>query len=259
MPLPMVHLAVAVRLYEAQGVLPPSGFLLGSLAPDAIHARPGTQRADKDVTHLLPGGDRQEFLARVRVFGERAGLSLERDSPQTSQETSPQTSQETSPQTWPQSSPETEESEAGVTASVCSRAFAAGYLAHVLTDALWGLKVYSRFRQAMGPDMALEDRRTLYYRETEKVDFALHSGEPWVDAVWDRLREARACSVADLLTDKEVLDWQQHILGWFGTHSEPAAEPEWITEQGVRTFVCECADALARQAREWSLDITPAE
>ncbi|MCY0901034.1 MAG: hypothetical protein OWU32_02475 [Firmicutes bacterium] len=235
MPLPMVHMAVAVRLYEGQGVLPPSGFLLGSLAPDAIHARPGTQRADKDVTHFLPGGDRQAFLARVRAFGEREGLSREGVS---------------------SGNPASLEI---VPSFDCSRAFAAGYLAHVLTDAMWGLKVYSRFRQAMGPDMPLEERRSLYYLETEKVDFLLHRGEPWVDPVWDRLRDARPCAVEDLLTETEVLDWQRHILGWFATHEEPDADAKWITESRVRTFVSECANVLARQATEWSFNLTPAD
>jgi hypothetical protein len=55
MPLPMVHLAIAVRLAGSgfSGRMPE--FLLGSLAPDAIHARPGEEPADKDASHLRSG------------------------------------------------------------------------------------------------------------------------------------------------------------------------------------------------------------
>jgi hypothetical protein len=52
MPLPMVHLAIAVRLVVGKSVASRPEFYLGSLAPDAIHMRDGTDRADKLRTHL---------------------------------------------------------------------------------------------------------------------------------------------------------------------------------------------------------------
>jgi hypothetical protein len=53
MPLPMVHVSIAVKLWENEGVseIPPS-FLLGSIAPDAIHMRKNTNREDKKYTHF---------------------------------------------------------------------------------------------------------------------------------------------------------------------------------------------------------------
>ena len=56
MPLPMVHLAIAVGACAGGACTGPSGeFLLGALAPDAIHMRPGTSRVDKDATHIVVG------------------------------------------------------------------------------------------------------------------------------------------------------------------------------------------------------------
>lgn len=52
MPLPMVHLGVAVRLGEMRGSNPSKEFLLGSIAPDAIHTRPDAGRTAKAETHL---------------------------------------------------------------------------------------------------------------------------------------------------------------------------------------------------------------
>lgn len=52
MPLPTLHLWVAERAAQLAG-LPISGrYLLGNLAPDAIHMRSDTDRSDKDRTHL---------------------------------------------------------------------------------------------------------------------------------------------------------------------------------------------------------------
>ncbi|WP_172200465.1 hypothetical protein [Saccharibacillus qingshengii] len=50
MPLPMVHLGVADRYFEGGRI--PDAFVLGSIAPDAIHRRAGTGREDKLRTHF---------------------------------------------------------------------------------------------------------------------------------------------------------------------------------------------------------------
>jgi hypothetical protein len=53
MPLPMVHIAVAIRINGVE--IPTGDILLGCLAPDAIHMRPGAGRDDKCTTHLFAG------------------------------------------------------------------------------------------------------------------------------------------------------------------------------------------------------------
>ena len=50
MPLPMVHLSVAVSLCEKDGRFPSPDFLLGSIAPDAIHMRPFTRKVIRNVS-----------------------------------------------------------------------------------------------------------------------------------------------------------------------------------------------------------------
>lgn len=53
MPLPMVHLAVAVEYAKNYpSLINCPEFFLGSITPDAIHMRKGTNREDKGVTHL---------------------------------------------------------------------------------------------------------------------------------------------------------------------------------------------------------------
>ncbi|HEX2618590.1 MAG TPA: zinc dependent phospholipase C family protein [Phototrophicaceae bacterium] len=52
MPLPMVHLAVAVQLAAQHAQFPSPAFLLGSIAPDAIHMRQDAGYDDKQRTHL---------------------------------------------------------------------------------------------------------------------------------------------------------------------------------------------------------------
>lgn len=218
MPLPMVHLAVAVQMHaRCQRTLSPE-FLLGSLAPDAIHARPATTREDKNRTHFHFTGDHDAFLTQVQKYLADQ-LVTQTDLP--------------------------------------ARAFAAGYATHVLTDSVWAMTVYARFRRGADAQVDLEARRALYYQETEKVDFLLYHGEPWRETVWAALCSARAFAVPDLLSAAEVSQWQEHTLSWFDQHKEPAVQPRFITETIVREFIVRVTDALLAQWRIWGYEFAP--
>lgn len=68
MPLPMVHLAVAIRLCHALGREASPAFLLGTLAPDAIHMRPETDREDKSRVHLHREIEQEGPMAVRRLY-----------------------------------------------------------------------------------------------------------------------------------------------------------------------------------------------
>jgi len=61
----MVHLSVAVYLSEIDGRFPSPDFLLGSIAPDAIHMRPNTNERDKKCVHLVELDVTNQELARL--------------------------------------------------------------------------------------------------------------------------------------------------------------------------------------------------
>lgn len=73
----MVHLAIAVHMHVPTGSIPTPAFLLGSIAPDAIHMRSNTGRADKQRVHLLAtpdsaGHERVRALV-ARYWAEESG------------------------------------------------------------------------------------------------------------------------------------------------------------------------------------------
>ncbi len=78
MPLPMVHLAVAIELTQIWDSEPSPAFLLGTLAPDAIHMRPGTSAADKGRVHFHRAIEEQGFDAarqlHARLVAEQPDL-----------------------------------------------------------------------------------------------------------------------------------------------------------------------------------------
>ena len=64
MPCPMVHLAVAVKIHDLGQSTPSPDFLLGSIAPDAIHMRSGSGPDDKQRVHLSELNDPQHDRLR---------------------------------------------------------------------------------------------------------------------------------------------------------------------------------------------------
>ena len=75
MALPMVHLSVAHDLVCTWGYRPAPAFYLGSIAPDAIHMRPGTGGEDKRAVHLSQNGTID--LSRVQQLITECGPSSE--------------------------------------------------------------------------------------------------------------------------------------------------------------------------------------
>jgi hypothetical protein len=65
----MVHLSVAHCLVRFHGYPSSPAFYLGNVAPDAIHARAGSDRRDKNAVHLA--GDGADQLSGVRHLVEK--------------------------------------------------------------------------------------------------------------------------------------------------------------------------------------------
>ena len=70
MPLPMVHLSVAHCLIQDHGYPDSPTFYLGSIAPDAIHVRPGTAQKEKHVVHLVDQSGFQHERLRALLVQE---------------------------------------------------------------------------------------------------------------------------------------------------------------------------------------------
>ena len=217
MPLPMVHLSVAMRLCAQLGYAASPSFLLGNLAPDAIHMRESASIEDKRRVHFRAqeaAGDRAAVIATVWA----AVPPL--DDPDAQQRTNEQ---------------------------------AAGYLAHLLTDYHWTADIV-RPEQARQADagMARDEIRALYYRETDQIDFDLYDQQPWRPQVWGLLAAARPMDLSGLLTAGEIDGWRQRTLHWFGeTIQAPGIAPTHYPMADVLAFIDEIAGELAADVGAW--------
>ena len=68
MPLPMVHLAVAVKVKDKLRIADESAFYLGAIAPDAIHMREGAAQEDKLKSHMGMRGTHYENERNAKVL-----------------------------------------------------------------------------------------------------------------------------------------------------------------------------------------------
>ena len=198
MPLPMVHLAIAVLAHEMSGRPLTPEFVLGSLAPDAIHMRPGTNREDKTRVHMdiwqLSEPDVHERIQNL-VDQHCSGKNGQ-----------------------------------GI--------FVEGYAAHVMTDYWWLQGIARPFFEQFAPDTPHEERRDWYYRETDQVDFNLYHRAPWRLAVWGLLASACAPEFSPYLTADEIDRWRQRTLNWFEKlKQEPGIVPQIITDEVVGEFI----------------------
>lgn len=74
MPAQMLHLTVANKVHEKLNANDLGSFYLGAISPDAIHARKGSGREDKWITHLQLRNKRlwllqvQKFIQKGKAF-----------------------------------------------------------------------------------------------------------------------------------------------------------------------------------------------
>jgi len=201
MPLPMVHLTVAVRMLPELGQ---PEFLLGNLAPDAIHMRPGSTSEDKRRVHLhqssapLGGDGREAVGALLDAWGSDGSISPLR----------------------------------------------LGCVCHLLTDGLWRQRVYARFLTRLPAGLEKERIARVYYRETDEIDRLIHESAPWRPEVWRLLSEALCDDIPGIVAGEEIDLWRERTLRWFETLPPAAAPLEYLSPAEVDAFATETAVEL---------------
>lgn len=200
MPLPMVHMFVTETIFREKGMDINAAFLLGSISPDAIHMRENTTRADKQKTHFGMGKD--STVEDIFLNNMRPYFDPYHSSEQWF---------------W----------------------FAKGYMSHVITDLFWQNTVYRDFKQKIDVE-TIENERSLYYMDTDQIDFNFYKIEPWRPRLWETLHTAAAVDVPGILTAQEIEKWKMRTLHWFNDSAkDPCIKPIYISEEIVRKFVQE--------------------
>lgn len=217
MPLPMVHLNVAVSYTKQQRIMDPSGtFFLGNIAPDSIHMREGIVKEDKLKTHFFPNEEGKYLLKLKRLYYPLMNQSEESD--------------------W--------------------KWFVRGYFMHLITDYLWFSELYPIFlEKTKNLGRTNDEIITLYYKETDQVDFNLYNQKVWRLELWELLKDVRSYDFSDLLTSKEILLWRDRTFSFFADPlKEPKIVPEYFTDDVVGTFVNRASKQMDVIFKEWDFE-----
>lgn len=210
MPLPMVHLLLAEKIGEKLGKEPDAYFLLGSIAPDAIHMRPGTSRKDKHVTHFFRG--KQWDAAEVEHHWKTVMETLD-----------------------------------GYRyADAAQRSFAAGYCIHTLLDMTWIEQVFNVLAMTLrAGGIGFEDIRTKYYAETNACDALLYQQSSWSQQARESLRSVSPMGFGKILSATEVGLWRDVVLDKMA-HYEKISPKEsfYITDKNIHVLTEKLAEKM---------------
>lgn len=210
MPLPMVHLLLAEKIGEKIGKTPDAYFLLGSIAPDAIHMRPGTTRKDKHRTHFF--GGKQWDVAEVQHHWKMVMDKLEGYCDADSE-------------TW---------------------SFATGYCIHTLLDITWIEQVFNVLAMTLrAGGIGFEDIRTKYYAETNACDAFLYQQSAWVPKTRSLLKEVPTLGFEQVLTAGEIGLWRDVILGKMDAYETVVPkETFYITNDNIHNLTDTLAEKI---------------
>jgi len=206
MAFPFTHLCVAWRVLEKLQNLDENhaaAFLLGSLAPDAVHYRKGYVGAGmagigaaKKISHLCPVSD--EKWGQVTDNG--GWVKCVRNFLATH-------STYTGENCWVEANCFTSTSNE----NAIVHAFVQGYAAHVLTDIHNNRTLWDTFR-AKYPEEAAKGYASEYYADLKEIHTRLFLEFPATTEIMALLAKAVPVGIPGLVTAEEVRDLQENIL-----------------------------------------------
>lgn len=212
MPWPMVHFSIAEQLWDQ---IPSPEFLLGSIAPDAIHMREGTTRQDKGRTHLCKDDGTMPNLTDFDNFYNMHGRSDNQS----------------------------------------FNLFMLGYISHIFTDLRWTESVWKDYVEKVSGEFPRQNEalKSRYNREVCQIEYHLCRSENWTDRVLASVLQAKAYSVPSLLHESEVKQYGELVVrNLRDTSNEPHIALCYITDQIVAEFIEQTVDELKELVRVWS-------
>jgi hypothetical protein len=213
----MSHLCIAADvLRRCPGMIRDvPAYYLGSLAPDAVHFRPGFVPAYKAVSHLCPEGATWGKVEDSDAWWDKV-LAYYRKSEQTD--------------------------------------FLRGYCVHILSDIATGRVFWVPFRQkvldgtATDYDHIYEDPRyQAYRREMVEADIRLYHSFPQRAAVWAQLEKAKGTDLPGLVAAGETESIRENILYRQYAQSKMAASTTsvYVTDESNRAALTQAAQSIA--------------
>jgi len=212
MAFPLTHLLVAEKVLESFPTLSPEQFLLGSVAPDAVHYRAefvnssqSNIGATKKITHLCPVSDEKwgqvtdnnGWVVCVQKFLTKHNNSL-----------------------------------------------AQGYAVHVLTDIFNNKTLWFEFR-TKHPDIAAQGYQSGYYQDLHKIDHRLYKEVICTSNTFEQLKKATPQDMPKLISAQEMQAIQNNLVNIAYANAPQdtnTSDCNYITYEEMQKFINKAAD-----------------
>lgn len=203
MPFVMTHLYIAYNiLSDTPQIKNPGDFMLGALAPDAVHYRESYNSDMKKASHLCVGDERwgrltnnQEWLENVLSFLNENKHAKNAD-------------------------------------------FIYGYCSHIIADIQNNIKIWTPFvnenREALEKGLG-----SVYHKESRDIDYEQYLRHPHRQRIWQLLRGAAGYEIPNVIGADEIDRMKDSdIHGRFtGREAVDVSSNKYITFLGMQEFI----------------------
>lgn len=215
MSYPMVHLKVAYGLLARYGggcVERPGDFLLGAVAPDAVHFHDGYNVSLKEKSHLWR-------------FGPRWGVTLESEG-----------WLDAIRKFWQEKKDDE------------NRDFMAGYCNHLLTDWENDRCIWTPFRERAMQGEAVDEVHREYAVEAYGIDQWLYQNGEESQEIWRLLEQGQVYEVKDCILKEDLARQKQSLLNeqFIGRVAVDASGYRFCAKEVMEEFVERCVERIQK-------------
>lgn len=216
MSYPMVHLKVAYGLLarDSAGQIERQGdFLLGAVAPDAVHFHDGYHVSLKEKSHVWEFGprwgitvDSEGWLEAIRKFWKRNQRVENRD-------------------------------------------FMAGYCTHLLTDWENDRCIWTPFREKLMRGADLDEVYGQYAAEAHGIDQWLYQNDRESPEIWRLLEQGQVCGVEGCILKEDLTRQKQSLLyeQFTGKAAVDVSGYRFCTKEIMESFMEMCVERIFRE------------
>lgn len=215
MSYPMVHLKIAYGLLarnDGGQIECPGDFLLGSVAPDAVHFHDKYDVSLKERSHIWK-------------FGPRWGITLDSEG------------------WWDAIRKFWRENR-----DVKNRDFMAGYCTHLLTDWMNDRCVWAPFREKMMQGAERDEVYGLYAKEAKGIDLWLYQNDKETQEIWQLLEQGQVCRVEGCIMEEDLARQKQFLLyeEFIGKEAVDVSGYRFCTKEVMEEFVERCVEKMQK-------------
>lgn len=222
MSLQMIHMEIAYRLLEyLPQIEHPAEFILGSVAPDAVHMNPDYDVKSKVKSHLFKNCgmwgdtlDYEQWRSNIEAYLERITAAQEEPA---------------------------------------RRDFELGICVHCLTDRWNDIRIWRKAQSEFLPAMTFEEFKEDFYREQRSIDNWLYQNSENTPHIRKLLADAESFVIEDLVDGEEIEILRKHLLTvQYNVEKVDITNNRFFTVEKIEDFMAFTVDAIRETLARWS-------